>query len=83
MSKPSLAVLAVVMFFAVCGPPFPGPAQTLLVSGIVGVSYILLSGVAASLGHGKVVPPVVGGWSPTIVYLALAGYFGTRLWRRM
>jgi lipopolysaccharide export system permease protein len=74
---------AVVMFFAVGGPPFPGPAQTLFVSGIVGVSYILLTGVAASLGHGKVVPPVVGGWSPTLVYALLAGIFGLRLWRRM
>ena len=74
---------AVVMFYAVGGPPFPGPAQTLLVSGIVGVSYILLTGVAASLGHGKAIPPAVGGWSPTLAYAALAGFFGLRLWRRM
>lgn len=74
---------AVVMFFAVGGPPFPGPAQTLFVSGIVGVSYILLTGVSASLGHGKAVPPAVGGWSPTLAYAALAGFFGLRLWRRM
>ena len=74
---------ALVMFFAVGGPPFPGPAQTLLVSGIVGVSYILLTGVAASLGHGKAIPPVVGGWSPTLAYALVAGFFGLRLWRRM
>ncbi len=74
---------AVVMFFAVGGPPFPGPAQTLLVSGIVGVSYILLTGVAASLGHSKAIHPALGGWGPTLGYVALASFFGLRLWRRM
>jgi len=74
---------AVVMFYAVGGPPFPGPAQTLLVSGIVGVSYILLTGVAASLGHSKAIPPALGGWGPTLGYAVLAGFFGLRLWRRM
>ena len=59
---------AVVLFFAVTGPPFPGPAQTLLVSGIVGVVYILFSGVAASLGYGGAVPPAVGGWGPVLLF---------------
>ena len=78
-----LVLPAVVMLFAVGGPPFPGPAQTLLVSGIIGVSYILFTGVAASLGHGKAVPPVVGGFAPTVFFTALAGWFGFRLWRRL
>jgi LPS export ABC transporter permease LptF/LPS export ABC transporter permease LptG len=74
---------AVMLFFAVGGPPFPGPAQTLLVSGILGVGYILLTGVAASLGYGGAIPPVVSGWGPTLSYAGLAGFFGLRLWRRL
>jgi lipopolysaccharide export system permease protein len=73
---------AVVLFFAVTGPPFPGPAQTLLVSGIVGVVYILLSGVAASLGYGGALPPAAAGWSPVMLFGAVASLFGVRLWSR-
>jgi lipopolysaccharide export system permease protein len=73
---------AVVLFFAVTGPPFPGPAQTLLVSGIVGVVYILLSGVAASLGYGGALPPAAAGWGPVGLFGAIAAFFGVRLWRR-
>jgi len=73
---------AVVLLFAVAGPPFPGPAQTLLVSGIVGVVYILFSGIAASLGYGGAVPPVLGGWGPVLLFGSVAAVFGLRLWRR-
>ncbi len=80
----SLIVLpAAVLFFAVTGPPFPGPAQTLLVSGIVGVVYILLAGVAASVGRGGQVPAVVGGWGPIAVFALLALVFARRMWRRL
>jgi lipopolysaccharide export system permease protein len=72
---------ALVLFFAVSGPPFPGPAQTLLVSGIVGVTYILLVAVFSSLGRGEVVPPVIGGWGPISLLSLPAGFFGLRLWR--
>ena len=74
---------ALVLFFAVGGPPFPGPAQNLLFSGIVGVSYILLSGVSASFGYGRTVSPVIGGWGPNIVFSLVTGLLGMRLWRRM
>jgi lipopolysaccharide export system permease protein len=74
---------AAVLFFAVTGPPFPGPAQTLLVSGIIGVVYILLSGVATSLGHGGRVPPLVGGWGAIAVFALVALGFARRLWRRI
>ncbi|MCH2169582.1 LptF/LptG family permease [Myxococcota bacterium] len=74
---------AVVMFYAVGGPPFPGPAQTLMASGIIGVGYILLTGVGASLGHGRAIPPVAGGWGPLAVLGLIGGYFGHRLWRRL
>jgi lipopolysaccharide export system permease protein len=74
---------AVMLFFAVGGPPFPGPAQTLLVGGILGVGYILLTGVAASLGYGGALPPAVAGWAPALLFSGLAGFFGVRLWRRL
>jgi len=74
---------ALVLFFAVGGPPFPGPAQTLLVSGVVGVSYILLMAVSSSLGRGGAVAPVVGAWGPIGLFAVLAGYFFLRLWRRL
>jgi lipopolysaccharide export system permease protein len=74
---------AVVLFFAVGGPPFPGPAQTLLVSGIVGVGYILFTGLAASLGYGGGVPAPVGGWAPIALFGGIAGWFGLRLRRRL
>jgi LPS export ABC transporter permease LptG/LPS export ABC transporter permease LptF len=73
---------AVVLLFAVAGPPFPGPAQTLLVSGMVGVVYILFSGVAASLGYGGAVPPSLGGWGPVLLFGCVASALGLRLWRR-
>jgi lipopolysaccharide export system permease protein len=77
-----LILPALVLFFAVGGPPFPGPAQNLLVSGIVGVGYILISGVSTSFGYGGTVAPAVGGWFPNILCSLAAGYFGLRLWRR-
>ena len=73
---------AVVLLFAVAGPPFPGPAQTLLVSGIVGVVYILFSGVSRSLGYGGAVPPALGGWGPVLLFGNVAALLGLRLWRR-
>jgi LPS export ABC transporter permease LptG len=74
---------ALLLFFAVGGPPFPGPAQTLLLSAIVGIGYILLTGVSRSLGYGGAMPPFVGGWGPIMLFLGIAGFFGMRLWRRL
>jgi LPS export ABC transporter permease LptG len=74
---------ALLLFFAVGGPPFPGPAQTLLLSAVVGIGYILLTGVSRSLGYGGVMPPVIGGWGPILIFLAVAAFFGARLWRRL
>ena len=78
-----LVLPALVLFFAVGGPPFPGPAQTLLVSGVVGVSYILLVAVAKSLGRGGAVPPSSGAWGPITIFGVVAAYLFTRVWRRL
>jgi lipopolysaccharide export system permease protein len=72
-----------VLFFAVGGPPFPSPAQNLLVSIIVGVGYLMAAGVSTSFGYGGAVSPLLGGWGPNIIFLLIAAYFGARLWRRL
>jgi lipopolysaccharide export LptBFGC system permease protein LptF len=74
---------ASVLFFAVGGPPFPGPAQTLLMSGILGVGFIMVTAIGASLGYGGTVPPFVGGWAPTITFTAVASFLAFRIWRQM
>ncbi len=74
---------AVVLFFAVTGPPFPGPAQTLLVSVLVGIGYFLLTGVSSSLGYGGALPAPIGGWGPMLVFGSIAGFLGLRIWWRL
>jgi lipopolysaccharide export system permease protein len=72
-----------VLLFAVAGPPFPGPAQTLLVSGVVGVAYILLGAVSSSLGRGDVIPPIAAAWGPVGLAALATVFYGTRVWRRL
>jgi len=63
---------ATALFFAIGGPPFPGPAVTILVSSGLGVGYVLLSGVSTSLGYGALFPPIFAGWGPSIIVAGLA-----------
>lgn len=72
-----------VLLYAVAGPPFPGPAATLFTSAVLGVGYILLTGVAASFGHGRNLSPMLAAWAPTLLYTAFACILGARLWRRL
>jgi lipopolysaccharide export system permease protein len=69
---------AVALFFAITGPPFPGPAVTILASISLGVGYILLSGVSTSLGYGASLPPLLAGWGPSLVLAALALVLASR-----
>lgn len=78
-----LVLPACVLFFALGGPPYAGPARTLLMSGILAVAYILLTGIGSSLGYRGSIPPVVGGWGPTLGFALLAGALAARLGRRM
>jgi lipopolysaccharide export system permease protein len=73
-----LLLPVIALLFAVGGPPFPGPAVTLLVSIVGGVSYILLTGLCASLGYGGVLPPLLAGWGPSVGYAVLAGVLARR-----
>jgi lipopolysaccharide export system permease protein len=74
---------AVVLFFAVGGPPFPGPAQNLLVSAILGVGYILLTSISVSFSNRGTLPPLIGGWGPMLFFGGLAAFFGVRMMRRL
>jgi lipopolysaccharide export system permease protein len=74
-----LLLPALALFFALGGPPHPGVSGTLVFSMVVAVSYVLLSGVGASLGYGGALPPAVAGAAPTVVFTLLAVYYGLRL----
>jgi LPS export ABC transporter permease LptF/LPS export ABC transporter permease LptG len=63
---------ALALLFATGGPPFPRPAQILVMSAAVGVGHLLLSAVGTSLGYGGAVPPIVAGWGPIAALLAVA-----------
>ena len=63
---------ALALLFATGGPPFPRPAQILVLSAVVGVAHLLLSAVGASLGYGGAVSPVVAAWGPIGVLLLAA-----------
>jgi len=69
---------AVALFFAISGPPFPSPALTLLASIVLGVGYILFTGVCASLGYGGFIPPSAAGWSPPSLLAVLTSFAAVR-----
>jgi len=66
-----LLLPAAALFFAVSGPPFPGPAVTILTCSVLGVGYVLLTGVTASFGYGGALPPPLAGWSPVLLLAGL------------
>jgi lipopolysaccharide export system permease protein len=70
---------AIILFFAVGGPPFATSATTLLLSIVLGVGWVLLSGTGASLGYGGALNPLLAGWGPVLILSALAAYFGLHL----
>lgn len=74
---------ASVLFFAITGPPFPGPAQTLVASGLLAVVYVLLMGVGSSLGYSGALPAPLAGWAPTAALAALAGFLASRVVRQL
>ena len=73
-----LLLPAAAFFFAIGGPPFPGPALTILTGSVLGVGHILLTGVCASLGYGGFLPPSLAGWAPSAGLAALAGVLARR-----
>ncbi len=72
-----------VLLFSVLGPPFAPPAQTLLVSGILVVAHVLLTGVGTSLGYSGALPPVMAGWLPNGLFAGYVAAMAARLWKQM
>jgi len=66
------------LLIATAGPPFWTPAQTLLLAALQAVGYLALSGVAASLGYGRMVPAAVAGWAPISLLSAVVGLLAVR-----
>jgi lipopolysaccharide export system permease protein len=73
-----LVLPALGLLIATAGPPFWTPAQTLVLSALQAVGYLLLSGVATSLGYGRFVPPVVAGWGPIALLAGAVGFLALR-----
>jgi LPS export ABC transporter permease LptG len=65
-----LLLPALVMIFAVSGPPFPSSALTLMVAGALAVGYTLSAGAFASFGRGGLLPAWAGGWGPSLFAIA-------------
>ena len=74
-----LVLPALALFFAVGGPPHPSSATTLVLSAVVAVAYVLLTGIGTSLGYGKALSPWLAGSSPVALFSAIALYLGLRL----
>jgi lipopolysaccharide export system permease protein len=81
LSAPVACLLlpALALFFAVAGPPHPSSATTLVLSVIVSITYILLTGVGTSLGYGEKLSPFVAGFASTMAFGVLTLYLGMRL----
>ena len=76
LAGPLLALFGVIA--AVRQSRRPSAARTLLVCAILGVGYVLLVDVAASLGYGGTLSPWVAGWAPPILVAAIAAAVGLR-----
>lgn len=73
-----LLLPALVMIFAVSGPPFPSSALTLVLAGALAVVYTLSAGAFASFARGGVLPPWIGGWGPSLLTIAILIGFSWR-----
>lgn len=73
-----LVLPALGLLLATAGPPFWTPAQTLVLSALQAVGYLLLSGVATSLGYGRFLPPLVAGWGPIALLAGVVGFLALR-----
>ncbi|MGE0681502.1 MAG: LptF/LptG family permease [Candidatus Binatia bacterium] len=82
LAAPVACVLlpAIVLFMALSGPPFPSSAQVVLISSVLGISYILLTGISASLGYGGILLPILAGWVPSLCLSVLVGVSARQGW---
>jgi lipopolysaccharide export system permease protein len=73
-----LVLPALGLLVATAGPPFWTPAQALVLAAFQAIGYLLLSGVAASLGYGRLVPAPVAGWAPIALLSGVVGLLVVR-----
>jgi len=73
-----LLLPALALLFAVGGPPFPTPAQTLIASAAASGGWGLLAAAGASLGYGGAISPWLAGFGPVAVLSAVAAFLATR-----
>ncbi|MBJ21105.1 MAG: hypothetical protein CL933_16990 [Deltaproteobacteria bacterium] len=66
-----LVLPALLMAFAITGPPFPSSALTLILCGALAVGYTLAAGAFASFGGADALPAWLGGWGPILIASAL------------
>lgn len=81
LASPLMCIVlpAIVLFFAVMGPPFASSSTTLFVSGVLGIGSVLLSGTGASLGYGGAISPMVAGWGPAVFLAIIAAILAARV----
>ena len=58
----------IALFLSSTGPPFPRPVHSLMLCLVLAIAQAVVASVAASLGHRGVLPPVVAGWSPALLF---------------
>jgi LPS export ABC transporter permease LptF/LPS export ABC transporter permease LptG len=73
-----LILPALVLLFAVSGPPFPSSPLTLVLAGGVAIGYTIASGTSASFGRGGTLPPWLAGWGPSLIACAAVAWLGWR-----
>jgi LPS export ABC transporter permease LptG len=73
-----LVLPALALLVATAGPPFWTPAQSLVLCALEAVVYLVLSGVSASLGYGRFLPPAVAGFGPVALMSGAAGVLALR-----
>ncbi len=74
-----LLLPALALFFSLGGPPHPSTSATLVFSATVAVTWILLTGLGASLGYGGTLPAPLAAFSPAFLFLVASLVMGRRL----
>lgn len=86
LATPLACVLlpAVLLLFAVNGPPFPSSTLTLVFAGSLVIGYTLSAGAFASFGRSGALPAWIAGWGPILLASASVIWLGwrTRMRRR-
>ena len=78
-----LVLPALVLAFAVAGPPFASAGSVLLWAFALALAHGLLSAVGGALGYAGTLPPPLAAWAPSLLVLLLGAWLGRRLRSRV